>query len=121
MGWASRPSIKDGRDAHPTIIKIVSYLIVIPYRQFNRSAPDGNGFINKHNMMDCLAIFYLNGISSTKQAVTQRHKMSDINHRVSLIQEILASHKLEILLLIKEWQKPWYNSHPARTRLSAVV
>jgi hypothetical protein len=28
VGWASRPSKKDGRDAHPTItIKIVSYLI----------------------------------------------------------------------------------------------
>ncbi len=32
MGWASRPSKKDGRDAHPTItIKIVSYLIRDPY------------------------------------------------------------------------------------------
>ena len=31
MGWASRPSKKDGRDAHPTIkIKIVSYLIRDP-------------------------------------------------------------------------------------------
>ncbi|TAF89886.1 MAG: hypothetical protein EAZ49_11140 [Oscillatoriales cyanobacterium] len=31
MGWASRPSRKDGRDAHPTIIiKIVSYLICDP-------------------------------------------------------------------------------------------
>ncbi|WP_293238949.1 hypothetical protein [Microcoleus sp. PH2017_32_RDM_D_A] len=31
MGWASRPSFLDGRDAHPTItIKIVSYLIIIP-------------------------------------------------------------------------------------------
>ncbi|MEG4889036.1 hypothetical protein QUB07_20255, partial [Microcoleus sp. F8-C5] len=28
VGWASRPSFLDGRDAHPTIkIKIVSYLI----------------------------------------------------------------------------------------------
>ncbi|TAE43937.1 MAG: hypothetical protein EAZ90_08555 [Oscillatoriales cyanobacterium] len=33
MGWASRPSLIDGRDAHPTIIKIVSYLILIPYRE----------------------------------------------------------------------------------------
>jgi len=32
VGWASRPSKKDGRDAHPTIkIKIVSYLIRDPY------------------------------------------------------------------------------------------
>ncbi|TAG63668.1 MAG: hypothetical protein EAZ25_23575 [Oscillatoriales cyanobacterium] len=31
VGWASRPSFLDGRDAHPTIIKIVSYLILIPY------------------------------------------------------------------------------------------
>ncbi|TAE10541.1 MAG: hypothetical protein EAZ90_21550 [Oscillatoriales cyanobacterium] len=31
MEWASRPSRKDGRDAHSTrIIKIVSYLILIP-------------------------------------------------------------------------------------------
>ena len=31
VGWASRPSKKDGRDAHPTItIKIVSYLIRDP-------------------------------------------------------------------------------------------
>ncbi|MEG4481322.1 hypothetical protein [Microcoleus sp. M2_C4] len=31
MGWASRPSKKDGRDAHPTItIKIISYLIRDP-------------------------------------------------------------------------------------------
>ncbi len=31
MGWASRPSFLDGRDAHPTIIiKIVSYLIRDP-------------------------------------------------------------------------------------------
>ncbi|MEG4274952.1 MULTISPECIES: hypothetical protein [unclassified Microcoleus] len=31
MGWASRPSFKDGRDAHPTItIKVVSYLTHIP-------------------------------------------------------------------------------------------
>ncbi|WP_293277243.1 MULTISPECIES: hypothetical protein, partial [unclassified Microcoleus] len=31
VGWASRPSFLDGRDAHPTIIKIVSYLILIPW------------------------------------------------------------------------------------------
>jgi hypothetical protein len=31
VGWASRPSFLDGRDAHPTItIKIVSYLIRDP-------------------------------------------------------------------------------------------
>ena len=32
VGWASRPSRKDGRDAHPTrtIKKIVSYFIFIP-------------------------------------------------------------------------------------------
>jgi hypothetical protein len=31
VGWASRPSKKEGRDAHPTItIKIVSYLIRDP-------------------------------------------------------------------------------------------
>jgi endonuclease/exonuclease/phosphatase family metal-dependent hydrolase len=31
VGWASRPSFLDGRDAHPTIIiKIVSYLIRAP-------------------------------------------------------------------------------------------
>ena len=31
MGWASRPSFLNGRDAHPTItIKIVSYLIRDP-------------------------------------------------------------------------------------------
>jgi hypothetical protein len=31
VGWASRPSRKDGRDAHPTkTIKNVSYLILIP-------------------------------------------------------------------------------------------
>jgi hypothetical protein len=30
VGWASRPSIGDGRDAHPTF-KSVSYLIIIAY------------------------------------------------------------------------------------------
>jgi hypothetical protein len=30
VGWASRPSLRDGRDAHPTIIKIVSYLMRDP-------------------------------------------------------------------------------------------
>jgi hypothetical protein len=31
VGWASRPSRKGGRDAHPTrTIKMVSYLILIP-------------------------------------------------------------------------------------------
>ncbi|TAE63200.1 MAG: hypothetical protein EAZ25_22650 [Oscillatoriales cyanobacterium] len=30
VGWASRPSFLDRRDAHPRIIKIVSYLILIP-------------------------------------------------------------------------------------------
>jgi hypothetical protein len=36
VGWASRPSLKDGRDAHPTrTIKILSYLILIPKRVRN--------------------------------------------------------------------------------------
>ncbi|TAE15254.1 MAG: hypothetical protein EAZ90_04695 [Oscillatoriales cyanobacterium] len=33
VGWASRPSFLDGRDAHPTrTIKIISYFILIPKR-----------------------------------------------------------------------------------------
>ena len=42
MGWASRPSFKDGRDAHPTItIKIVSYLIRDPKREMRKPAATG--------------------------------------------------------------------------------
>jgi hypothetical protein len=53
-------------------------------------------------MIDCVAIFYQNGISFIKQDVTQSQKNSDMNHSASIVQEILASQKLEILL-IKKW------------------
>ena len=50
VGWASRLSKKDGRDAHPTItIKIVSYLIRDPKSYLSPDSEDfsfeaGNSF-----------------------------------------------------------------------------
>ena len=46
VGWASRPSFLDGRDAHPTIIiKIVSYLIRDP-NSVSSAVKNSNPYMN---------------------------------------------------------------------------